>query len=54
MRIDATLWQLNPGYENLLGVMRDPTHEEHEERLQWLGGRFEPETPPGRPCKRRA
>ena len=31
------------GYEELLVVMGDPTHEEYEERLQWLGGRYEPE-----------
>ena len=31
------------GYEDVLIVMRDPTHEEYEERLQWLGGRFDPE-----------
>jgi hypothetical protein len=31
------------GYENLLEVIRDPDHEEHERMLQWLGGRFDPE-----------
>ena len=30
------------GYENLLTVMQDPTHEEHESMLEWLGGRFDP------------
>lgn len=32
-----------PGYEDLLEIVRDPEHEEYEETLQWLGGRFEPE-----------
>ena len=32
-----------PGYENLLRVIRDPSDEEHEETLQWLGRRFEPD-----------
>ena len=31
------------GYENLLAVIRNPTHEEYESMLQWLGGRFDPE-----------
>ena len=32
-----------PGYYNLLEVIRDPTHEEHEEMMDWLGGEFDPE-----------
>ena len=31
------------GYENLLAVISDPRHEDHESMLQWLGGRFDPE-----------
>jgi len=31
------------GYENLLLSIKDPTHEEHEEMLDWLGGDFDPE-----------
>jgi len=31
------------GYENLLEILKDPNHEEHEEMLQWLGGTFDPE-----------
>jgi hypothetical protein len=31
------------GYEDLMAVMRDPSHEEYESTLRWLGGRFEPE-----------
>jgi hypothetical protein len=31
------------GYEYLLDVISDPSHEEHEERLDWLGGTFDPE-----------
>jgi hypothetical protein len=31
------------GYESLLAVIQDPTHEEHDSMLEWLGGRFDPE-----------
>jgi len=31
------------GYENLLAVLRDPAHEEHNDMLDWLGGEFDPE-----------
>jgi Plasmid pRiA4b ORF-3-like protein len=31
-----------PGYENLLEILADPNHEEHEETLTWCGGRFDP------------
>lgn len=31
------------GYENLIEIVRDPTHSEHEEMLEWLGGDFDPE-----------
>ena len=31
------------GYLNLLDVIKDPTHEEYEERLEWLGDDFDPE-----------
>ena len=30
------------GYEDLLQVIRDPRHEEHESMLEWLGGSFDP------------
>lgn len=26
-----------PGYEYLLGILQDPTHEDYEETLEWLG-----------------
>ena len=32
-----------PGYYNLLEVIRDPTHEEHEEMMDWLGGEYDPD-----------
>jgi len=32
-----------PGYYNLLEVIHDPTHEEHEEMREWLGGEYDPE-----------
>jgi Plasmid pRiA4b ORF-3-like protein len=31
-----------PGYENLLEILADPEHEEHEETLEWSGGVFDP------------
>ena len=31
------------GYENLLDILRDPAHEEHEEMRAWIGGDFDPE-----------
>jgi len=31
-----------PGYENLLEILGDPNHEEHEETLAWCGGQFDP------------
>ncbi|MCE5187449.1 MAG: plasmid pRiA4b ORF-3 family protein [Planctomycetaceae bacterium] len=31
------------GYEELLEILDDPDHEEHEDRLEWLGGEFDPE-----------
>ena len=31
------------GYENLLTVIQDPTHEEYESMLEWLGGRYDPD-----------
>lgn len=30
------------GFENLLEVLADPTDEEHEEMLQWVGGSYDP------------
>jgi hypothetical protein len=32
-----------PGYYNLLEAIRNPTHKEHEEMLDWLGGHYDPE-----------
>lgn len=31
------------GYENLLEIIKDPEHEQHEEMMTWLGGEFDPE-----------
>ena len=31
------------GYANLLEVIMDPKHEEYEDMMEWLGGKFEPE-----------
>lgn len=31
------------GYRELLEILVDPTHPEHEERLTWLGGSFDPD-----------
>jgi hypothetical protein len=32
------------GYVNFLEAIRDPKHDEHEEYLTWVGGKFDPET----------
>lgn len=32
-----------PGYYNLLEALRDPTHQEHEDMLDWVGGEFNPD-----------
>ena len=31
------------GYYNLLEILKDPTHEEHEDMLEWAGGEIDPE-----------
>ena len=31
------------GYEELLGVLNDPKHEEHEHYSEWAGDDFDPE-----------
>ncbi len=31
------------GYENLLEIIGDPNHSEYEDRMEWLGGSFDPE-----------
>ena len=31
------------GYQELLDVLADPSHPEHQERLEWAGGEFDPE-----------
>lgn len=31
-----------PGYANLLEALSDPNHEDHEELLDWIGGKFDP------------
>jgi len=31
------------GYEEFLEAIRDPHHDEHEEMLEWVGGKFDPE-----------
>ena len=31
------------GYQTLLEVINNPTHEDHEEMLEWLGGKFDSE-----------
>ena len=31
------------GYENLLAAMRDPSHEDHADVVEWLPGDFDPE-----------
>jgi hypothetical protein len=31
------------GYENLIEIINNPSHSEHEEMLDWLEGEFDPE-----------
>jgi hypothetical protein len=31
------------GYEDLLAILADPTHPEHDERKEWIGRQFDPE-----------
>jgi hypothetical protein len=31
-----------PGYEDFLRIIQDPSHAEHEYRLEWCGGAFDP------------
>jgi hypothetical protein len=31
------------GYQELLEVLRDPSREEYEDMIEWLGGKFDPE-----------
>ncbi len=32
-----------PGYEYFLEAIADPSHEEHADMLEWIGGAFDPE-----------
>jgi hypothetical protein len=32
-----------PGYRNFLDAIGNPNHEEHEAKLEWVGGSFDPE-----------
>ena len=32
-----------PGYEYLLSILSHPEHEKYRERMEWLGGPFDPE-----------
>ena len=32
-----------PGYENLLEIIFDPKHNDYQDTINWLGGKFEPE-----------
>lgn len=31
------------GYAQMLGILKDPSHEEYEETLEWVGKEFDPE-----------
>jgi len=31
------------GYQDLIEIINDTSHPEHEEMLEWLGGDFDPE-----------
>ena len=30
------------GYEEMLSITRDPSHEDHESMMEWVGGRYDP------------
>ena len=32
------------GYPEFLEAIQNPKHEEHEEMLEWLGGKYDPQT----------
>jgi len=32
------------GYREFLNAITDPDHEEHDDRLEWIGGAFDPAT----------
>ena len=32
------------GYADLLEILADPSHEEHDNLTEWVGGKFDPET----------
>ncbi|MFC1980145.1 plasmid pRiA4b ORF-3 family protein, partial [Chloroflexota bacterium] len=32
-----------PGYEHLLKALADPKYEDHNELLEWVGQRYDPE-----------
>ena len=32
-----------PGYADFLDAMADPTHPDHDDRSEWIGGRWDPE-----------
>jgi len=40
---EATTRTFSIGDENLLTVIQDPTDEEHQSMIEWLGGRFDPD-----------
>lgn len=31
------------GYEDFIKAIRNPRHPEHDEMLEWVGGKFDPE-----------
>ena len=31
------------GYEDLLEILKDPDHPEHEDKFEWIPGDFDPE-----------
>lgn len=32
-----------PGYAELVTAIADPQHEQHEERVEWMDGEFDPD-----------
>jgi hypothetical protein len=37
------MWVVCTGYAEFLSAIQDPKHDEHDQKLAWVGGVFDPE-----------